>query len=40
MRTLNDVIAYPDEDVLPIGKTGKIFRKSVEIEHWSSDPND
>ncbi len=34
----NDIITYPDEDVILIKKTGMAFKKTAKIEGWSSEP--
>jgi uncharacterized cupin superfamily protein len=35
----NDIITYPDEDVILIKNTGKVFRNADRIEGWSSEPD-
>jgi len=35
----NDLIDYPDEDLLKVKKNGMVFRKRDELKDWSSDPN-
>jgi uncharacterized cupin superfamily protein len=35
----NDIITYPDEDVILIKKTGTVFRNADKIEGWSAEPN-
>lgn len=35
----NDIIKYPEEDVILIKRTGTVFRNIDKIEDWSSEPN-
>lgn len=35
----NDVITYPDEDVIFIKNIGMAFKRVTKIEGWSSEPN-
>jgi uncharacterized cupin superfamily protein len=36
----NDVIEYPDEDVLVVKDKGLAFKESQVLKNWSSDPNE
>ena len=36
----NDIVTYPDEDVILIKKTGAAFKGTDRIEGWSSEPNE
>ena len=36
----NDVIEYPDEDVLVVKEKGLAFKESQVLKNWSSDPNE
>jgi uncharacterized cupin superfamily protein len=38
-KNKNDIITYPDEDVILIKETGMAFKKTAPIEGWSSEPN-
>jgi uncharacterized cupin superfamily protein len=35
----NDIVTYPDEDVILVKKNGMAFKKTNKIEGWSSEPN-
>ena len=35
----NDLIEYPDENLLKVKTNGMVFRKGDELKDWSSDPN-
>jgi uncharacterized cupin superfamily protein len=35
----NDIVSYPDEDVILIKETGMAFRNTDRIEGWSSEPD-
>jgi len=36
----NDIITYPDEDLVLLREEGLIFKKSDAQESWSSEPNE
>ena len=36
----DDIVSYPDEDIILLKKIGMAFRNSAKIEGWSSEPND
>jgi len=40
LRVEDDVITYPDDDVILLKKDRKAFRLSDEYSEWSSDPNE
>ena len=35
----NDLVEYPDEDVLLVKEKGLAFKKTEPLKDWSSDPN-
>jgi uncharacterized cupin superfamily protein len=35
----NDLIEYPDEDLLAVKEQGLVFKRSETLKNWSSDPN-
>ncbi|MBC8527356.1 MAG: cupin domain-containing protein [Candidatus Cloacimonetes bacterium] len=35
----NDIITYPDENVIYVKKENKSFRSKDSLKNWSSDPN-
>lgn len=38
-KNINDIVTYPDEDVILVKRTGIAFKKNSKIEGWSSEPN-
>lgn len=35
----NDLVEYPDEDLLLVKKKGMVFKRADTLKDWSSDPN-
>ena len=39
IKNENDIVSYPDEDVILVKKSNKAFKIKDELKDWSSEPN-